>query len=93
MSRRYSLLGSLSPSSGGKVITFFVGLEEYHADKGMTWEQFVYSSYNPARFIIDGEYVYNSHWMQIYEDNTQVLRTSIIIPNKQYKAVYPDIGD
>lgn len=91
MSRRYSLLGSLSPSSGG-VITFFVGWEEYHADKGMTWEQFIYSSYNPARFRINGEYVYNNHGATIYEDNTHVLRTSIIIPNKIYAAVLPETG-
>ena len=92
MNRRNSLLGSLSQSSGGGVITFFVGWEEYHADKGMTWEQFIYSSYNPARFIIDGEYVYNSNWALIYEDNTHVLRTSIIIPNKIYVAVLSEAG-
>lgn len=35
-------------SGGGDTITFYVNGEEFTAEAGMTWEEFVYSDYNPT---------------------------------------------
>lgn len=43
------------PETGAKLITFTVDGVEYHTEEGMTWEQFIKSSYN-----VDGFYEYES---------------------------------
>ena len=38
-------------------ISFYIGENEYHADPGMTWTQWVNSGYNTANYYISSNYV------------------------------------
>lgn len=52
-------LEALKQSGGGNgnIITFYVDGEAYRAERGMTWEQFVASDYNPDKYFDCCDYV------------------------------------
>lgn len=65
--------------SGGNLITFTIDSTQYQAEEGMTWEEFVNSSYNDGKFRINFDQI-------IYNDLTVSGQKSstVIIENTNY---------
>ena len=86
-----------------KLITFTIekggGSENYSAEKGMTWSEFVNSSYNTGNFVIyDGEIMINTSYRSYLcheghagpkADGYDYNSTGIIIPDAIYTLTAP----
>lgn len=80
----------VSTTSTTQTITFYVDDVVYTADQGMTWAQWIGSSYNTKNFYIDGTSsdspVYNHNGYQIYDDRSgfPVARANVISDGAVY---------
>ena len=72
-----------------KIISFNVNTDTYYAKEGMTWEQFVNSSYNTDQaFYIYYDYVYHSNsGANVMETGMPVSITDFIIEDGSYIAL------
>ncbi len=59
---------------------------EYHFDQGMTWNDFVNSSYNNGNFSINGSYLLYGNRYDVLLSDSFVLTTSTITKNTTYSA-------
>ena len=70
-------------NGGVSLITFTIADTEYHAENGMTWEDWVNSEYNTSNYLIEDDLVYTmSNWIIEYIDN--VTYSDIILNNGVY---------
>jgi hypothetical protein len=69
---------------GSSLITFTVGVIEYQAEEGMTWEQFASSKYNDGTITTMVPYVVYSQQAAITLNGSMVETTDIIINNTNY---------
>lgn len=90
---------------GGSLITFTIGDTSYQAEDGMTWGEWLLSSYNNGEYTADGDYVrktilgetYNKYsWVAISELNDTVRtedriesKTAYIITKSSIKPAPP----
>lgn len=68
------------------LISFTIAGTSYQAEEGMTWEEWVNSSYNTDGYYIDGTYIANSKG-RIYTSSsykTPVVNTDIIVSGHEY---------
>lgn len=72
------------------IITFTIGSTSYQAEEGMTWEQWVDSSYNTAGYYVRGSYVYDNEGFGGWVRSTSP--TDIIVSDGEYLLEYPPHG-
>jgi hypothetical protein len=74
-----------SEESGGNFITFTVDGIEYQAEEGMTWEEWVGSSFNTDnKAKLHGQNVVHSCYF-VASGTTNVAKTDVIVANRNYK--------
>lgn len=71
------------------LISFTVGEVEYQAEEGMTWEEWVNSTYNTGVFYIDNNCIYFPHptfsgRCYVVDDTREIIRTDLIINDYAY---------
>ena len=76
----YAAAGSVT------LITFTIASISYQAEEGMTWGEWVNSSYNTGGYIISDIYVTDSNHFTIYdvESSTYQHSTDLIVNNSNY---------
>lgn len=65
------------------LINFSVGTDTFQAEEGMTWAEWIASSYNTANFIVLNGHVYRSTYIG-YNHNDLVSTTDIIENGRHY---------
>ena len=87
-----SVLESIISGGGAIMIKFTINSDEYQAEYGMAWEEFVNSEYNipEHEIVVINGLVYTRTGVNIQKDNVNVLPTDIIINNMVYTT---SIGD
>lgn len=71
-------------SSTVEVINFTISGTSYQAESGMTWQQWVASSYNTGGFTISGNMVAFTSGDHVSYQSTPVSATDTIINNRAY---------
>lgn len=75
-------------TDGGAVVvdTFYYQDVAYEFASGMTWEEYVNSSYNSAGFIISGNHIAETFLYTglVHLDYRSVLKTETIVSNARY---------
>ena len=71
------------------LISFTIGASSYQAEEGMTWAEWVESSYNTDGFSIGGGFVFNSAGNVVATEratgsSTDEASTNVIVEGKQY---------
>lgn len=74
---------------GGNLITFTIDGEEYQAEEGMTWEEWVNSEYNTifARIDLDDSIIVGDGWGWIGTSLDYVHKWEPIINDGEYFLV------
>jgi hypothetical protein len=73
--------GSVTISGGVELIEFAIGLTAYQAEAGMTWEQWVGSSYNTGGFVLTGLTVRNSEGLAVAKGSGSSVTATDTINN------------
>ena len=73
--------GTVEDVGGVELIEFAIGLTAYQAEAGMTWEQWVGSSYNTDGFVLTGLTVRNSEGLAVAKGSGSSVTATDIINN------------
>lgn len=79
-----------STSSGGvtkKKIKFTIDSKSYEADEGMTWEQWVNSTYNTDGFVITGQKIMRNNYVVRKNSGGDALSSDYIVSGAIYWLV------
>lgn len=86
----YYLDESNTISGGGAVtkkINFTIESTSYEADEGMTWEQWVNSSYNTGGFVIQGQKIMRNNYVVRKNSGGDALSSDYIVSGTFYALV------
>lgn len=79
-------MSRLVDGGNNSTITFTIAGTTYKADDGMTWVEWIHSSYNTGSYVYAEtlDYVFSSSAQYVYYNNLPVNKSSAIIANAAY---------
>lgn len=88
--------GTIAIVSGPTLINFTIANTPYQAEEGMTWEQWVNSSYNTGGyFVVDiDNFVYDQYGVRrVIKENSLVLKNNLIVSGTVYTLIEGGIAN